>query len=63
MALIRFKQRNLNAIEQALEEARQGLYGICERCGQAIDPARLEALPDATLCIECKRIVERQKHW
>ena len=59
-ALITFKQRKLNAIEQALAEAQQGLYGICERCGQPIDPDRLEAVPDATLCIDCQRIAERR---
>jgi RNA polymerase-binding transcription factor DksA len=63
MALIQFKQQRLNTLEQALSEARQGLYGICERCGQAIDPARLEALPDTTLCIDCKRITEDHHHF
>jgi DnaK suppressor protein len=36
-----------------------GNYGICERCGQQIDPARLEALPDTTLCLKCKQEIER----
>jgi RNA polymerase-binding transcription factor DksA len=37
----------------------KGKYGICERCGQPIDPARLEVRPDATLCLNCQREVER----
>lgn len=32
-----------------------GTYGTCERCGNEIEPARLEALPYATLCMDCKR--------
>jgi DnaK suppressor protein len=31
----------------------QGDYGICEICGQVIDPARLEILPHTTLCVRC----------
>ena len=36
-----------------------GTYGTCENCGQAIDVERLEAMPWATLCIDCKRKAER----
>jgi len=32
-----------------------GTYGLCERCGNPIEPARLEALPHALLCLTCKR--------
>lgn len=38
--------------------AERGLYGTCENCGQPIDPDRLAAFPEATLCITCKRAVE-----
>jgi DnaK suppressor protein len=37
----------------------KGEYGICTRCGKPIEPERLEIKPDATLCIECQREVER----
>lgn len=62
ISMIQFRERALRDIEQALKEARHGTYGICERCGQPIDPERLEALPETTLCIKCKLIVERQWH-
>ena len=32
-----------------------GAYGSCERCGRPIDEERLEALPAARLCLDCKR--------
>ncbi|MGB5600514.1 MAG: TraR/DksA C4-type zinc finger protein [Thiothrix litoralis] len=32
-----------------------GEYGTCATCGEAISPARLDALPYATLCIRCAR--------
>jgi DnaK suppressor protein len=59
MALVSTMEHKLESIEYALRQAQEGAYGICERCREPIDPARLEALPEATLCIKCKAIVER----
>jgi len=44
----------LAAVEHALEKFEKGTYGYCDNCGQPIDPARLEALPEASLCMKCK---------
>ncbi len=41
-------------VEHALHKLAEGTYGRCDVCGQPIDPARLEALPQATLCLSCK---------
>lgn len=30
-----------------------GSYGLCQRCGEAIEPARLQALPTAEFCLGC----------
>ncbi|HVF52782.1 MAG TPA: TraR/DksA C4-type zinc finger protein [Actinomycetota bacterium] len=46
-------------ISRALERIEEGTYGICERCGQPIDAARLKALPYAGMCLDCKRREER----
>ena len=59
LALIRTLEDKLGSIEQAFRLAEKGTYGICERCGEKIDPARLEALPHTTLCVECKSQMER----
>lgn len=40
-------------IRAALQRIADGSYGICANCGADIAPARLEALPTATLCIGC----------
>lgn len=45
----------LEQVDRALERIKRGVYGICTRCGNEIDPARLKALPYAELCIACKR--------
>ncbi len=44
----------LAEVEHALHKFEEGTYGLCEHCGQPIDPARLEALPQAKLCMNCK---------
>jgi RNA polymerase-binding protein DksA len=49
----------LAAIDVALERIDAGSYGLCARCGEQISPERLEALPWAGKCIECKRLEER----
>ncbi len=59
-ALVQRLERKLVSVEHALRMARAGSYGSCENCGNRIDPARLEVLPEATLCLECQRQVERQ---
>jgi len=44
----------LAKVEHALHKFENGTYGLCDICGQSIDPARLEALPQASLCLNCK---------
>jgi DnaK suppressor protein len=43
----------LNDVEHALGKFAADTYGVCEGCGQPISPARLEAKPEARLCIDC----------
>ena len=45
----------LQQVQHAMELKEQGRYGICEGCGQPIGKERLEARPQATLCIDCQR--------
>ena len=49
----------LAAIDGALARIEDGTYGICRTCGRPISEERLEAIPYATQCIECKRKGER----
>jgi RNA polymerase-binding transcription factor DksA len=41
-------------VDAALDRIKAGVYGICEACKGPIGEARLEALPEATLCVACK---------
>ena len=40
---------------RALAKVEEGSYGACDVCGEPIAPARLEAAPESTTCIECAR--------
>lgn len=56
--LAEVESRELGSIENALERIRAGAYGDCEVCERKIPMARLNALPYATMCIECQQAVE-----
>lgn len=58
-ALVQRMRQKLRSIEGALALAQSGAYGICQTCGERIEPARLEILPEATLCLQCQREYER----
>ena len=45
----------LQQVRAALKRIEAGEYGICTSCGDEISPARLDALPYATLCIRCAK--------
>ena len=42
------------AVESAMALLDTGEYGICQDCGEPINPKRLEAIPWTTLCVSCK---------
>jgi DnaK suppressor protein len=50
----------LAAVDGALERIERDEYGRCQSCGREIALERLEAVPWARLCIDCKRREERQ---
>jgi RNA polymerase-binding transcription factor DksA len=44
---------SIRAIRAALERIENGTYGACNRCGESIGEARLQAIPEATRCSGC----------
>jgi DnaK suppressor protein len=52
-ALVLQVQHHLAEVEAAVQRLEAGGYGVCERCGQPIASARLEARPVARTCITC----------
>jgi DnaK suppressor protein len=49
----------LRAIRAAQDRIRDGTYGICIQCDDAISPKRLAALPWAARCINCQEAADR----
>ena len=56
LALERQIRELLSDVEDALVKFAEGTYGNCESCGQPMNPERLEALPQAKLCVACKEL-------
>jgi len=54
LALGKRLEESLNEVEHALQKYEAGTYGLCDSCGQPIEQARLEAIPQASLCLNCK---------
>jgi len=52
--------KRLRMIESALTRIQQGKYGLCIKCGKKIPYERLEAIPYALMCIECKTAEEKR---
>jgi DnaK suppressor protein len=52
-------RQEIAAVEHALGKFEKGTYGLCENCGQPIPPERLEVLPQASLCMNCKALLAK----
>jgi RNA polymerase-binding protein DksA len=52
--------KRLKSIDSALTRIQQGKYGLCLKCGKNIPQDRLEAIPYALMCIDCKTAEERR---
>ena len=52
--------KRLGMIDSALTRIKQGKYGLCIKCGKKIPNERLEAIPYALMCIECKTAEEKR---
>ncbi len=57
--LAEVESRELKYIENALKQFDENTYGKCEACKSNIPLARLQALPYATFCINCKLKAEK----
>lgn len=59
LALENRTRQEIAAVEHALEKIKKGTYGLCDNCGKKIAPERLEALPQASLCLSCKALLAK----
>ncbi|NIA24648.1 MAG: TraR/DksA family transcriptional regulator [Gammaproteobacteria bacterium] len=54
IGIIQSLARRVRMVDRALAKIDEGTYGICDRCGERIPEARLEARPESVFCVDCK---------
>lgn len=57
-AMVNVLEKERKDIENTIEKIEDGIYGKCESCSAEINPARLKAVPVASLCISCAKKLE-----
>jgi DnaK suppressor protein len=50
----------MRLLRRTLEKFDDGTYGLCEECGNEIGFSRLQARPEARLCITCQTRAEKR---
>lgn len=58
-AEVKDAEKRLKDLTIALELIKKGTYGTCERCNADIPQARLELVPEARYCIECRKALSK----
>ena len=51
----------VNRLSSALDRLKDGEYGTCAECGEAIAPARLRVMPEVETCVRCQDRIERSE--
>ncbi len=54
MAEIDSLELRIKDINESIERAEKGVYGVCKRCNMKIPPKRLELLPESIYCVACE---------
>jgi RNA polymerase-binding protein DksA len=54
------EMKRVKLIDNAIARIKTGKYGLCVKCGKRIPQDRLEAIPYALLCVDCKTEEERR---
>lgn len=60
LALRREVEMMLAGVIDATKRVKEGTYGKCDVCHDAIEPARLKLMPTASLCMHCQQKEEKQ---
>ena len=60
-ALMEMKSATLSKIDEALQRLGEGRYGVCAECDEPIAEARLQAVPFASLCLDCQEQQEQEE--
>ncbi len=55
------ERSRLRQINEAFQRLEEGTYGICEECGEPINPKRLRIVPFARTCVDCQHEKEHEE--
>lgn len=55
------ERKKIRLLNDAMRRIQDEIFGVCDMCGEIIPDARLEIIPYATQCIECKEKMEDKK--
>lgn len=61
MSIAQGEAREIEEIDNALSQIKNGKYGVCENCDRKINKQRLMAIPFVRLCLKCKEEEERDE--
>ena len=61
LAIADLFDRSVAEVDAALQRVREGTYGVCERCGEAIAAERLVAIPEARHCVPCQQTIDAKQ--
>ncbi len=56
------RSEEIDDIDSALNKLNEGMYGICEECGDDIPIKRLEVVPAALYCVPCQHEIDRKNN-
>ncbi|MBT6254248.1 hypothetical protein HOI83_03410 [Candidatus Uhrbacteria bacterium] len=60
LSIVSELEKSLRDIDKALASIEKGNYGTCKYCEEEIQEARLEARPDSSSCIKCKKTFTKE---
>jgi len=59
LGLAEGEREMLFALDDAIKRIDEGVYGVCDECGEPISKQRLKAMPQAQCCIKCQEKIEK----
>ncbi len=60
-SLVQQRQDELVRLEHALNLIAKGRYGVCNGCEEDIPEKRLDAVPDAQMCVPCLSAIQQRR--
>jgi DnaK suppressor protein len=61
LKILRSHTETLAKIDEAIRKLDEGTYGVCDDCGDEINPERLKILPFAIRCRDCQEVAEEEE--